>query len=99
LLYTFDALLAAVIDWEPISVGAAKKAIVFTKYKAWLIVRPMARQLDIKFYYPEVIPHPLVKKTANYRNAFAHHIRIADPDAVNEPLLKLLRKAYDEQKS
>jgi hypothetical protein len=98
LLYAFDALLVGVIDWEPISVGAAKRAIVFTKYKAWLIVRPMSKELDIKFYYPEVIQHPLVRKTVPYRKDFAHHIRISDPDEVNEPLLQLLRRAYEAQK-
>jgi len=97
LLFAFDALLAAVIDWEPISVGAAKRAIVFTKYKAWLIVRPMSKELDIKFYYPEVIQHSLIKKTTAYRNDFAHHIRIADPDEVNEPLLQLLWRAFAAQ--
>jgi len=97
LLYTFDALLAAIVDWEPMSVGAAKKAIVFTKYKAWLIVRPMAKKLDVKFYYPEVIPHRLVQKTSHYRNSFAHHVRIADPDEVDGSLVDLLRRAFEAQ--
>jgi len=37
LLLAFDKLLIAVIDWDPCSVGATKKAIVFAKEKAWLI--------------------------------------------------------------
>lgn len=45
LLIAFDALLVGVIDWEPCSVGATKKAVVFAKEKAWLIVKPMSKLL------------------------------------------------------
>ncbi|MEM9546614.1 MAG: DUF5655 domain-containing protein [Bacteroidota bacterium] len=95
LILAFDQLLIGVIDWEPCSVGASTKTIIFTKEKAWLIVRPMAKQLDIKFYYSEKIEHPLIAKTSVYNNVYAHHIRIQDEAQVTTELLSLLRKGYD----
>lgn len=95
LILAFDALLVAVIDWEPCSVGTSTKAIVFTKEKAWLIVRPMSKELDIKFYYPEKIEHRLVKKNTYYGSKVAHHIRISDETEVTDELIRLLRKGYD----
>ena len=55
LVIAFDALMTAVLNWEPNHVGASKNAIVFTNKKAWLIVRPMTKELDVKFYYNETI--------------------------------------------
>ena len=95
LVMAFDQILINVIDWEPCSVGASTKSIVFTKEKAWLIVKPMSKQLDVKFYYSEKIEHPLVKKTTHYHNIVAHHIRISDESEVTPDMLALLRKGYD----
>ena len=35
----------------------------FTNNKAWLIVKPMSKELDVKFYYSENIHSPHIKKT------------------------------------
>lgn len=96
LLLAFDKLLVGVIDWEPSSVGTSTKAVIFTKEKAWLIVKPMAKALDIKFYYPTLINHKLIKKTNDYGGKIAHHIRIKNDIEVNNDLLNLLYKAYKE---
>lgn len=95
LIMAFDHVLVGVIDWEPCTVGASTNTIVFTKEKAWLIIRPMSKQIDIKFYHPSKIDHPLVHKTTHYGNKFAHHIRIKDESEVTMELLNLLRKGYD----
>jgi len=92
LLLAFDRILAEVIDWQPCSVGAAKKAVVFTSKKAWLIVRPMKKELDLKFYYEEELRSGLLKKVAPWtRNKFAHHIRVQGPEDITPQLLDLLR--------
>ena len=95
LILAFDQVLVSVIDWEPCTVGASTNTIVFTKEKAWLIIRPMSKQIDIKFYYPTKIDHRLVMKVTHYGNRFAHHIRISQENEVTTELLSLLRKGYD----
>jgi len=95
LVMAFDQVLVGVIDWQPGSVGASTNTIVFTKEKAWLIVRPMTKQIDLKFYYPTKIDSPLVKKTTHYGNKFAHHVRISYESEVTNDLLDLLRMGYD----
>lgn len=94
LLLAFDALLVGVIDWEPCSVGTSTNTIIFTKEKAWLIVRPMSKELDIKFYAPDKVDNYLIRKTSFFGNKHAHHIRISDAAAVTPELLQLLYYAY-----
>jgi len=95
LLLAFDKLLVAVIDWEPCTVGTSTKSIVFTKKKAWLIVRPMSKELDLKIYTPEKLSHRLIKKSVPYPNKYAHHIRISTDQEVTTELLDLLQKGFD----
>lgn len=95
LLLAFDAILQQVMMWEPCTVGAARKSVVFANTTAWLIVKPMAKQLDVKFYTDSPIDHARVKRIAEYRGKFAHHLRIAHEDEVNTEVLELLKEGYD----
>ena len=95
LLLAFDKVLISVIDWEPCSVGTSTKSVVFSKRKAWLIVKPMSKELDLKIYTPDKLHHPSIKKSVTYPNKYAHHLRISSPDDVTADLLALLRKGYD----
>jgi hypothetical protein len=95
LILAFDQVLSKVIDWEPTTVGTSKNTIIFTNKKAWLIIKPMTRELDIKFYYHEPLQSAIIKKTNSWGKKFAHHIRIQDEHQVNSELLTLLRKGFD----
>lgn len=94
LIMAFDKILISVIDWEPCSVGASTKSIVFAKEKAWLIVKPLTRELDVKFYYPEKISHRHIVKTTSYRNQVAHHLRVSSPDQIDDEFVQLLHRGY-----
>lgn len=84
------------MDWMPNSVGAAVNTIVFTNKKAWLVVKPMTKELDLKFYFDEVLQSSYLKKVSKpYNGKFAHHIRVRDPYDLNEEVVKLLRIGYD----
>jgi len=97
LILTFDKLLSSVIDWQPCSVGTSTHTIVFTKEKAWLIVKPLKKELDVKFYYPERIRHKYVKKTTEYRNSVAHHLRPSTPEDIDEEFVRLLYRGYSQR--
>ncbi len=95
LVLAFDRLLSLVIDWEPMSIGASKHTIVFTNQKAWLIVKPMSKELDVKFYYQEPIEKGLFKKVTHFSGKYAHHIRIREEEDITEEFLEVLRMGYD----
>lgn len=94
LVLAFDRLIATVIDWEPCSLGAAKKAAVFSSRKAWLIVRPMSKVLDLKFYTDHKISSPDIFKVQPWGKKFAHHIRIKDESELTLEVLSLLREGH-----
>lgn len=96
LILTFDALLLAVYDWEPNHIGAAKHSVVFTNKKAWLIVKPMRKELDVKFYLGTPLEDEQIHKVSPFsRNKYAHHIRLSTPEQVTPEVLRLLRLGFD----
>jgi hypothetical protein len=95
LVLAFDDLLSAVARWEPNSVGTATRSIVFTSHKAWLIVKPMKAELDLKFYHQTPLESSALKKVTAYANKYAHHIRIKDSQQLDGEVLRLLRLGFE----
>jgi len=90
LVLAFDEILIAVADWNPNSIGTATKSIVFTSKKAWLIIKPMKKELDIKFYNDLVIESDRIKKVTEYAGKYAHHIRVEYPDQIDKEIIDLI---------
>lgn len=91
LVLAFDRLLTEVIDWEPCSVGTSTNTIIFTSQKAWLIVKPMTKELDIKFYSDQVLENDRFKKVTDYNGKFAYHIRVREEYELTEEVFRLLK--------
>ena len=95
LVLIFDRILTEVMPWEPNSVGVSVHTIIFTNHKAWLILKPMSKEMDVKFYYDEPIESDVFKKIQDYNGKFAHHIRIRDEVELTERVFKFLKMGYD----
>ena len=95
LVLAFDTIMTQVMEWQPNSVGAAKYAVVFTNKKAWLIIKPMTKELDVKFYYSERLESDALKKVAPFGKKFAHHIRVRSEFEVDDEVMRLLRMGFD----
>ena len=97
LVLVFDAILQHTADWEPNTIGTAKNSIVFSSQKAWLIVKPMSKVLDLKFYYNEALEQEVLHKVTPWGKKFAHHIRVQQQWELeeNKEIFKLLRLGFD----
>ncbi|MEO0625498.1 MAG: DUF5655 domain-containing protein [Bacteroidota bacterium] len=98
LILAFDDILLATAEWEPNSIGAAKKAIVFTNKRAWLIVRPMSKQLDVAFYTSGPLVASQIHKSTRYApggKKWRHQIRLSGPGQLSHEMVDLLRKGFD----
>ena len=95
LVLAFDTVMNNVMLWQPNYMGPSTKSIIFTNQKAWLIIRPMKDQLDVKFYHKEKIASELIKKYTVHPNKIAHHLRIRDELDVTPDFMRLLKRGYD----
>lgn len=95
LVLAFDRIMTAVMRWKPNYMGASTHSIVFTNHKAWLIVKPMKKRLDVKFYHREEIESDIIAKRTTYPNKFAYHISISYEEEVTTEFLELLSMGYE----
>lgn len=77
LVLVFDKLLSEIIDWENVAVSATKNCIVFVHNQTFLIIRPMKKQLDLKFYSEKEQEEFPIIKSIFYSGKYENHIRIS----------------------
>lgn len=95
LVLAFDKILAEVADWPKVLIGVTPNCIVFTRRVGFLIIRPMKKQLDIKFY--SAVQHtekPVIKSVAA-GNKYANHIRIESAEEVRPGLFQYIQESYE----
>ena len=92
----FDAVLVATAEWEPNYVGAAKRAVVFARDRAWMIARPARRWLDLTVFFPEQRRRAHVHKIRPHDSGrkVEHVIRLRGPEELTEPVLTMLRDGW-----
>ncbi|WP_146202938.1 DUF5655 domain-containing protein [Pedobacter paludis] len=94
LVLAFDKILAEVSCWPGVLIGVTPNCIVFTRRVGFLIIRPMKKELDIKFYSAVAHPEKPVAKSAASGKKFENHIRIKTADEVGPGLFMYIRKSY-----
>ncbi|WCT10435.1 DUF5655 domain-containing protein [Mucilaginibacter jinjuensis] len=95
LILLFDKILAEVADWDGVLVGTTPNCIVFTHRLTFLVIRPMKKELDIKFYSKtQHAERPVIKSTA-WGKKFENHIRLSLLDDLRPALFTYLRASYE----
>ncbi|WP_429401648.1 DUF5655 domain-containing protein [Mucilaginibacter lappiensis] len=88
-------MLAEVADWPKVLIGVTPNCIVFTRRVGFLIIRPMKKELDLKFYSKVLHPEKPVIKSVATGNKFENHIRISQLDDIRPGLFVYLRESYE----
>ena len=95
LVFVFDALLSELIDWENVVVSATQNCIVFVHNRTFLVIRPMKKTLDLKFYSAaEQDEFPVVKSIFS-SGKFENHIRVSALDDLTQTVYGFIKKSYD----
>ena len=95
LLLVFDKLLAEVADWPDVLVGTTPNCITFVHKQTFFVIRPMQKQLDLKFYSAAKLEEaPVIKSTAT-AGRFQNNIRLNDVSELRPQLFKWIRESYE----
>ena len=95
LVLIFDTLLSEIIDWENVAVSATQNCIVFVHNQTFLVIKPMKKQLDLKFYSQTVKNEYPVFKSVFYSGKFENHIRISMLTELNQNIYNLIKQSYN----
>ncbi|TSJ41008.1 hypothetical protein FO440_14845 [Mucilaginibacter corticis] len=95
LVLVFDKILAEVADWDKVVISTTPNCIVFYRRTAFLIIRPMKKWLDLKFYSGRVHKDKPVLKSVESGNKFENHIRLTTLDELKPGVFIYLRESYE----
>ena len=94
LVLVFDKLLAEVADWKDVIVSTTPHCIVFVHRKTFLVIRPMQKALDVKFYSQDAqTGHPIIN-SALYAGKYANNVRLKSVDEVTQQLFGWIYQSY-----
>lgn len=94
LVLVFDKILAEVADWPDVLVSTTPHCIVFVHRKTFLVLRPMQKVLDVKFYsLTAQTGHPIINSIL-YKGKYASNVRLKTVDELTSQLFKLIHQSY-----
>ena len=94
LVLVFDKLLSEIIDWENIAVSATQNCIVFVHNQTFLIIRPMKKQLDLKFYTQTKQDEFPIVKSIFYSGKYENHIRVSLLSELSPLVYTYIKQSY-----
>jgi len=95
LVLVFDKILAEVSDWDKVLVSTTPNCVVFYRRTAFLVIRPMKKWLDLKFYSKVAHTDKPVLKSVAAGNKFENHIRLSVLEELRPGIFAYLREAYE----
>ena len=94
LILVFDKILVEVADWEDVLVSTSPNCIVFVHKQTFFVIRPMQKQLDLKFYSATRLEGPMIIKSVAHAGRYVNNVRVAMLNDLNPLLFKLIRNSY-----
>jgi Domain of unknown function (DUF5655) len=94
LVFVFDKLLSEIVDWKNVAVSATKNCIVFVHNQTFLIIRPMKKELDLKFYSATQQEEELILKSLPYSGKFENHIRVSKLEDLTQTVYSYIKQSY-----
>ena len=94
LMLVFDQLLSEIIEWEKVAVSATQNCIVFVHNQTFLIIKPMKKELDLKFYSATHQEEELLLKSIAYSGRFENHIRVSTLDDLTPTVYNYIKQSY-----
>ena len=94
LVLVFDKLLSEIIDLENVLVSATQNCIVFVHNQTFLVIRPMKKQLDLKFYSSKQQEEFPIIKSIFYSGKYENHIRISSLTELTTNVYNHIKQSY-----
>jgi len=94
LVFVFDKILAEVAGWDGVLVSTTPHCIVFVRRYTFLVIRPMQKSLDVKFYSETMLQGSPVIKSAGRAGKFENHIRVTTLADLTQQLFSYLKQSW-----
>lgn len=94
IILAFDRLLQTVAEWHDVEISATKNCVVFVNNKTFLVVKPMTKCLEIKFYASKHIDDDDLHKCNVWGSKYEGIIRVQNENDIKIKYFQYFRNSY-----
>ena len=95
IVLAFDRILQIVGEWEDVDISATKNCVVFVKNKTFLVVKPMTKFLEVKFYSNEIIEDDSLYKFHLWSSKYEGIIRLENELQIKPVFYQYFKKSLE----
>lgn len=90
----FDRILAEIALWDEVDVSATKNCIIFFRNKTFLVLKPMSKCLEIKFFSKEFIEDDRLHKCEAWGGKYSGYIRLKHEEELIPKFFSYFKISY-----
>lgn len=95
IVLAFDRIYQHFVDWEDVEISATKNCVVFLRNKTFLVIKPMKKCLEVKFYSPEIIEDDSLHKMEQWNKKVQGIARFEHEDEINSKFFDYFKGSYE----
>lgn len=90
----FDELFQKISAWDNVAISATKNCVMFVRNKTFLVVKPMTKCLEVKFYSTDPIEDEQIYKCSLYNSKYEGIIRLQYTQQLNPTIFNYIKESY-----
>ena len=94
IVLAFDRIYQHYLEAEDVDISATKNCVVFLRNKTFLVIKPMKKWLEVKFYSPEVIEDDSLHKCELMGKKYHGIVRFQHEDEINSKFFEYFKESY-----
>lgn len=91
----FDTIFQVVTEWEDVDYSATKNCIVFLHKKTFLVIKPMKKWLEVKFFSEEILDEDRLFKQYQRGKKYECVFRLEFEEQIDPMYFQLFRKSWE----
>lgn len=95
IVLAFDAIFQQYIDLEDVDISATKNCVVFLRNKTFLVIKPMKKWLEVKFFSDELIDDDSLHKFGKQGKNYFGILRFESEHEINQRYQEYFEHSYE----
>lgn len=94
ILLAFDKILEHIAPWADVEISATKNCVVFMRNKTFLVIKPLTKWLEVKFYTPQLMEDEDLYKCVLWNNKYQGIIRVQHESELKPKFFNYFLESY-----
>jgi hypothetical protein len=95
IVLAFDRIYQRYLEADDVDISATKNCVVFLRNKTFLVIKPMKKWLEVKFYSPGVIEDDSLHKCELWGKKFHGIVRFESEHQINQRFFEYFEVSYE----